>query len=66
MKMIRIPALVLVLFVSNILAQDTNVRRTFTVDDYARAEKMLSYNTAPLIDRSGVRPTFLPTRARTA
>lgn len=31
-----------------------------TADDYARAEKMLSYNTGPLVDRSGVRPTFLP------
>ncbi|MEO7673264.1 MAG: DPP IV N-terminal domain-containing protein [Pyrinomonadaceae bacterium] len=31
-----------------------------TAADYARAEKMLSYSTAPLVDRSGVRPTFLP------
>src|SRR6476661_2764871 len=31
-----------------------------TADDYARAEKMLSYNTGTLVDRSGVRPTFLP------
>lgn len=31
-----------------------------TAEDYARAEKMLGYNTAPLVDRSGVRPTFLP------
>ena len=31
-----------------------------TADDYARAEKMLSYNTGPLVDRAGVRPTFLP------
>lgn len=30
-----------------------------TAEDYARAEKMLAYNTAPLVDRSGVRPTFL-------
>ena len=34
--------------------------RVFTADDYARAEKMLGYNTSPLIDRAGVRPTFLP------
>jgi dipeptidyl aminopeptidase/acylaminoacyl peptidase len=34
--------------------------RALTADDYARAEKMLVYNTAPLIDRAGVRPTFLP------
>lgn len=31
-----------------------------TAEDYARAEKMLGYSTAPLIDRNGVRPTFLP------
>lgn len=31
-----------------------------TAEDYARAEKMLGYNTAPLVDRGGVRPTFLP------
>ncbi|HQU91812.1 MAG TPA: DPP IV N-terminal domain-containing protein [Pyrinomonadaceae bacterium] len=34
--------------------------RQLTADDYARAEKMLSYGTAPLVDRSGVRPTWLP------
>jgi hypothetical protein len=34
--------------------------RVFTAADYARAEKMLSYNTSPLVDRAGVRPTFLP------
>src|SRR5215207_573622 len=34
--------------------------RVLTADDYARAEKMLTYNTAPLIDRAGARPTFLP------
>jgi dipeptidyl-peptidase-4 len=31
-----------------------------TSEDYARAEKMLSYNTAPLVDRASVRPMFLP------
>jgi hypothetical protein len=31
-----------------------------TAAAYARAEKMLGFNTAPLVDRSGVRPTFLP------
>ena len=60
MKFTVLPAFVLVLFVSNILAQDTTARRVFTPEDYARAEKMLSYNTAPLIDGAGVRPTFLP------
>lgn len=31
-----------------------------TADDYVRAEKMLTYNTMPLVDRIGVRPTWLP------
>lgn len=35
-------------------------RPVLTAADYARAEKMLSFNTAPLVDRSGVRPVFLP------
>jgi dipeptidyl-peptidase-4 len=34
--------------------------RTLTADDYARAEKMLAYSTAPLVDRAGARPTWLP------
>lgn len=34
--------------------------QSLTADDYARAEKMLGYNTAPLVDRAGVQPTFLP------
>ncbi len=32
----------------------------FTAADYARAEKMLGFNTMPLVDRSAIRPTFLP------
>lgn len=44
---------------TNIFAQ-TTAPRVLTTEDYARAEKMLSYNTAPLVDRAGVRPTFLP------
>jgi len=35
-------------------------RPALTADDYARAEKMLSYNTDPLVDRNGVRATWLP------
>ncbi len=31
-----------------------------TEADYARAEKALIYNTSALVDRNGVRPTFLP------
>ncbi len=35
-------------------------QRAVTAADYARAEKMLGFATAPLIDRNGVRPVFLP------
>jgi dipeptidyl aminopeptidase/acylaminoacyl peptidase len=34
-------------------------RRVFTADDYARAEKFMTYNTTPLVLRSGVRATWL-------
>ena len=34
--------------------------RTLTAADYARAEKLMAYNTAPLVFRSGVRPSWLP------
>lgn len=33
---------------------------TLTTADYARAEKMLGFNTAPYVDRAAARPTFLP------
>src|SRR6476469_3110102 len=42
------------------LAAAQQPTRVLTADDYARAEKMLSYGTSPLIDRANVRPTFLP------
>ena len=50
-------ALLLLACTSSIFAQQHQV---LTADDYARAEKMLVYNTSPLVDRSGVRPTWLP------
>lgn len=34
--------------------------RALTAEDYARAEKFLGYNTAPLVLRAGVRPNWLP------
>ena len=56
-NMIRVCAVLTFLVAAGgILAQQP----AFTVADYARAEKMLGYNTAPLVDRNGVRPTFLP------
>jgi dipeptidyl-peptidase 4 len=33
--------------------------RALTADDYARAEKFMSYNTTPLVLRTGVRPSWL-------
>ena len=51
-----IPALVCALTATlPLLAQ----QRPVTADDYARAEKFLTYNTTPLVLRSGVRPTWL-------
>ncbi|MCC7415816.1 MAG: DPP IV N-terminal domain-containing protein [Acidobacteria bacterium] len=35
-------------------------RPALTADDYARAERFLSYHTAPLVLHGGVRPTWLP------
>lgn len=34
--------------------------RALTAEDYARAEKFMSYNTGPLVLRAGVRPNWLP------
>jgi dipeptidyl aminopeptidase/acylaminoacyl peptidase len=37
-----------------------SAQQKFTAADYARAEKMMGYNTTPLVVRSGVRPNWLP------
>ncbi|MFN6962674.1 MAG: DPP IV N-terminal domain-containing protein [Pyrinomonadaceae bacterium] len=58
MKRSILIALLFAALCAQALAQQTT--RTLTADDYARAEKMLAYNTAPLIDRAGVQPNFLP------
>ncbi|MEQ1644521.1 MAG: DPP IV N-terminal domain-containing protein, partial [Pyrinomonadaceae bacterium] len=52
----RISVLALTLFVLSL----STVAQQMTAADYARAEKMLSYNTAPLVDRSAVRANWLP------
>ena len=54
-KLISTIAFLIIACAGNIFAQ-----QTLTADDYARAEKMLGYNTAPLVDRGAVRATFLP------
>lgn len=49
-------ALVIVSFSLAAIAQQGAV----TAADYARAEKMLGFATAPFVDRAGARPTYLP------
>jgi dipeptidyl aminopeptidase/acylaminoacyl peptidase len=56
-KLISNIAFLIIACTTSIFAQQT---RVLTADDYARAEKMLIYNTASLVDRGAVRPTFLP------
>ncbi len=58
MKTTSIAKLALALFVFSAfsLAQQP----ALTAEDYARAEKMLSFNTSPFVDRGGVNPRFLP------
>lgn len=46
--------------VSALSVSAQNSPTALTAEDYARAEKMLGYSTAPLVDRAGVRPAFLP------
>jgi len=48
--------LLVLTFASAMFAQQT----ALTADDYARAEKMLGFNTNSLVDRASVRPTWLP------
>ena len=56
MKKIAFFAIVIVAFSVSAFAQQP----AMTAADYARAEKMLGFGTAPLVDRAGVRATFLP------
>jgi len=56
-------AILLTSFVATVTAvaqQRGEAPRPFTAADYARAEKLMGYNTTPLVFRSGVRPTWLP------
>jgi dipeptidyl aminopeptidase/acylaminoacyl peptidase len=52
--------LLLAVFVCLSASAQQPARTALTAEDYARAERMLSYSTAPLVDRSAVRPVFLP------
>lgn len=42
------------------IAANAQQRNTLTAKDYERAESMLSYNAAPLIDNGDVQPNWLP------
>ncbi len=55
-KIILIVAFLLVVSSANVLAQT----KTLTAEDYAEAEKKMAYYASPLVDRSGVRATWLP------
>lgn len=52
-----VPALILA-FALSVFAQSG--KTAMTAADYQRAEKFLSYGTAPLVDRTQVRPNWLP------
>ena len=41
-------------------ASEEKAARALTADDYARAEKFMSYHTAPLVLNAGIRPSWLP------
>jgi dipeptidyl-peptidase 4 len=56
-KLISIIAFLIIACTTGVFAQPP---RVLTADDYARAEKMLGYNTSLLVDRGAVRPNFLP------
>lgn len=49
----------LFLFILMISCCSSFAQQTVTAADYARAEKAMSYNTAPLVDRGSVRPNWL-------
>jgi dipeptidyl-peptidase-4 len=50
---------VLLTLTSSLIAQQAEAPRALTADDYARAERFMSYNTTPLVFRTTVRPNWL-------
>ena len=58
-KILSVNCLLLLLAATALAQQPTNAPRVYTADDYARAEKMLVFNTGQLVDRGAVRPTFM-------
>ena len=60
MNKVRLSASLLLILLSVPALSLAQTARTLSAADYARAEKMLGYATAPLVDRGPVRATFLP------
>jgi dipeptidyl aminopeptidase/acylaminoacyl peptidase len=54
--------LVLVLFLFSDITSSAqpSTTKVLTAADYQRAEKMMAYNTSPLVDHNNVRPNWLP------
>jgi dipeptidyl-peptidase-4 len=48
-----------ILLLGSVLVPSLAGQRALTADDYARAERFLDYNTAPLVYGASVRPTWL-------
>jgi dipeptidyl aminopeptidase/acylaminoacyl peptidase len=62
MKSFQMPGLAIViacLLATTALAQDRDSPRALSAADYARAEKWMGYNTAPLVYRAAIRPNWL-------
>ena len=55
----RMKRTALLSFVALLLFTTVSFAQQLTAEDYARAERMMSFGTAPFIDRASVRPTFL-------
>ena len=58
-KIFSIAAIFLLCSAFGVSAQQTGTP-ALTAEDYARADKMLGFTAAQYVDRSGVRPTWLP------
>ena len=53
------PILVLACVVPLMAQQGASTGRVYTADDYARAERLMGYNTNPLVFHGAVRPNWL-------
>ena len=61
MRRVAVAFVGVLLFAAPLVAQQGDASRPrLTADDYARAEKWMGYNTAPLVFRTAARPNWLP------